>query len=222
VEQLRSIGHAAGGTVNDAALAAVAVGLDRLLAGRGEVPEVLFASVPLALRRRASTRDLGNQTVGMRVPLPLGGGLVARIERIARFTREHRSYRFDPAAVALFGVVWWGFVNPIGAWLASRQRLVNLFVTNVPGPPQPLSLLGSEVVEVVPVPPTMGNVPIAVGVFSYAGRLTLSVNADPDAVPDLDVFVEGLEEALGSCAASAEYPPTTSLHEQPIALTVRG
>ena len=37
---------------------------------------------------------------------------------------------------------------------------------------------------------------LGIGVLSYAGQLNATVVADPDAVPDLPVFLTGLRRAL--------------------------
>jgi hypothetical protein len=124
------------------------------------------------------------------------GTLASRIEQIAGFTRLHRAYRLDPAAVGLFSAVRDLFGSSVGRWYIARQRLINVFVTNMVGPSEPLSMLGAEVLDIVPVAPISGNVPIAIGVLSYAGTLTVSVNADPEALPDLEAFVAGLRHAM--------------------------
>ena len=197
LEEFHAMARSAGGTINDAVLAAVATGLERLNAARGETPDVLYASIPVALRQGGSANELGNRVTGMRVPLRMGPGtLTSRIKQIAGFTRLHKAYRLDPAAVGLFGALRDLFGSSVGRWYIERQRLINVFVTNMVGPSGPLSMLGAAVLDIVPVAPISGNVPIAIGVLSYAGTLTVSVNADPEAVPDLDTFVAGLRHAM--------------------------
>jgi hypothetical protein len=44
-----------------------------------------------------------------------------------------------------------------------RQRIVNGYVANVPGPPVPLYLTGARVLELIPVVPLTGNVTLGVG-----------------------------------------------------------
>ncbi len=67
--------------------------------------------------------------------------------------------------------------------LLARQRLVNLYVTNVPGPPVPLYLAGARLLELFPMVPIEGNLTLTLGVFSYAGQLNLTAVADRDACP---------------------------------------
>jgi hypothetical protein len=54
---------------------------------------------------------------------------------------------------------------------ATHQWLLNLAVSNVPGPPVPLYLAGAQLLEIFPVVPLVGNQTLNVGVLSYAGQL---------------------------------------------------
>ena len=78
----------------------------------------------------------------------------------------------------------------------TRQRFMNLWVTNVPGPPVPLYLAGARLLELFPVVPIQGNLTLMVGVLSYAGQLNLTAVADRDACPDIEVFAQGVRGAL--------------------------
>jgi hypothetical protein len=91
-----------------------------------------------------------------------------------------------------------GLVAVQRAWyrLLARQRTVNLVVTNVPGPPVPLYLAGARLLELFPVAAIMGNLTLAVAVLSYAGQLNLTVIADRDTCPDLEVLAQGTRAAL--------------------------
>jgi diacylglycerol O-acyltransferase / wax synthase len=89
-----------------------------------------------------------------------------------------------------------------------HQHLVDLFVTNVPGPQLPLFLLGARLLEVFPVVQVAGNVPLSVAVLSYDGQLNIGIQSDPDGCPDLDVFAAGLRRSLDELAAAT--PPPVS------------
>lgn len=84
-----------------------------------------------------------------------------------------------------------------------HQRFVHTFVSNVRGPSTSLSFAGREVDRVIPVAVTPGNVGVSFEVLSYAGRLTITVIADPDVLAEQDRLTTALAEELGSlCAAS--------------------
>jgi diacylglycerol O-acyltransferase / wax synthase len=85
--------------------------------------------------------------------------------------------------------------------LARRQWLVNAFVTNMPGPREPLYLLGARIESVQPVVGLAGNVTIVFAALSYQGRLDVVVDADAAACPDVDVLVSGMRRAWEALAA---------------------
>ena len=78
----------------------------------------------------------------------------------------------------------------------ARQRFMNAYVANVPGPPNPLYFARAALLEVFPIVPITANISIGVGALSYAGQFNITVVADRDLCPDLDVFVTGLRRSL--------------------------
>lgn len=69
-------------------------------------------------------------------------------------------------------------------------------MTNLRGPAQPLQFLGATVTDVLPIVGISGNVTVSFAVFSYAGKLTVTIIADPDATEDLDLLREALHDEL--------------------------
>ncbi|HET7247442.1 MAG TPA: wax ester/triacylglycerol synthase family O-acyltransferase [Streptosporangiaceae bacterium] len=189
--QAKAAAHAHGATVNDLVLAAVAGGAHRLLAGRGELRPglVLKASVAAAARDPADLAASGNRAAIMLVPLPVGEPDPGRrLSQIAQATRERKCHPpYQPGG--RIAQRWMVHVM-------SRQRLVNLFTSNLPGPPQPLYFAGAQILEIFQAGVVQGNVTIAVGVLSYAGQLNFTIVGDADAVPDLKAFADGLTQAL--------------------------
>jgi len=66
--------------------------------------------------------------------------------------------------------------------LVRRQRMVDTFCSNLRGPAEEGRLAGRRVTDVVPLGTVSGNVPATFTALSYAGRLTVTVAADPAAV----------------------------------------
>ncbi|MGY1700235.1 wax ester/triacylglycerol synthase family O-acyltransferase [Geodermatophilus sp. SYSU D00766] len=203
LDEVRAVAHAHGATVNDVLLCLVAGGLRALLRGRGEPDDVVVrVYVPVSLRaadQRATAR--GNLISQMVVPLPLGiPSPEARLERIVAETARRKA-RPRPSLGALFAN---RFVGPVVLALL-RRNPVNVETADVPGPEQPVYLAGARVVEVFPVLNLIGNVPLGIGTLSYAGRLGVLAIADREAVPDLDVLVDGARAELR--ALTATLPP---------------
>jgi hypothetical protein len=94
--------------------------------------------------------------------------------------------------------------------VAARERWAAVYVADVPGPRARLYLQGAELLELLPVVPIAGRTPIGVGALSYAGDLGITVVADRDACPDIEVFTDGLDAALTELAAEAPRPVVSS------------
>jgi hypothetical protein len=89
-----------------------------------------------------------------------------------------------------------------------RQRFMNAYVANVPGPPNPLYFAGASLLEIFPIVPITANISIGVGALSYAGQFNITVVADRELCPDLEVFAAGLHRSLERLERSAA--PTVS------------
>lgn len=188
--------RAAGATVNDALLAAVASGYLALLSDAGEqIPARLPVSVPVALKRRGTS---GNQVGVMLVRLPLGElDADERVRLIAEQTRDEKLRAREQGTLEFMR-------GPIGARImervAHRQHLVAGFVTNVPGPVGTFRLAGAPVVAIWPVAVLAANVRLGVAAVSYAGRLQCGVHFDAENVPGA-IFARAMDLELERLAA---------------------
>ena len=89
---------------------------------------------------------------------------------------------------------------------AASAGTQNMLVTNVPGPPLPMYLLGAEMLSLFAQAPLIQNVGLAVSVVSYNGNVGWGFNADYDLLPDLRIFTRSVAESferLAKAAASA-------------------
>jgi hypothetical protein len=94
---------------------------------------------------------------------------------------------------------------------------VNLVVTNVPGSPQPLYLLGAKATSITPVVPLGPNTALGVALLSHVDALTFGLHVDPDLCPDVDRLTEEIREAADQLLAAAR----AGRHD-PIGLPVDG
>ncbi|HEX6360344.1 wax ester/triacylglycerol synthase domain-containing protein [Actinophytocola sp.] len=195
---VKEIAHAHDATVGDVVLAAIGGGLRDLLLARGEPVENLAprAFVPVALRRE---RPGGNRTGAMFVPLPIGVADPARRLRLIAEETAVRRRMSHPAADALMpsAVLQRGFLRRM-----AHQSWANTYLANVPGPREPLRIAGAPVLALFPLVPLVGNVTLGVGALSYIDQFNLTVVADPDACPDVEVFVHGLRTTLRTCSSN--------------------
>lgn len=205
---IRAVAAPHGATVNDVVLSAVAGGLRSLFLARREEVEAtrtVHVLVPVSVRSDAGTPTLGNQVGGLVVPLPIGiGDPAERLQAIAAITTALKASGEAQAADGILHLL--DLLPPPLAHLIQhgidRQPLVNMVVTNVPGPDFPLYALGSRLLEAFPLVPLGARMSLEVAVLSYAGQLTLGVVSDRSACPDAPVFTDGLGEALAALGAS--------------------
>jgi diacylglycerol O-acyltransferase / wax synthase len=196
LEGAKSVAHTHGATVNDVLMTAVAAGYADLFRSRGEPVDgvVLRAFVPVSLHREPGEAR-GNVDAGMLVPLPIGElDDIRRLEKIAAETAE-RKKKSRPAAGSMFRTV---LLQRAFLRLMPRQRFMNAYVANVPGPPVPLYFAGAPLLDICPIVPLTANVSIGVGALSYARQFNLAVVADRDLCPDIEVFVDGVRRSLGA------------------------
>jgi WS/DGAT/MGAT family acyltransferase len=220
LELAKNIAHTHGATVNDVLLTAVAAGYAHLLASRGEPTDgvVLRAFVPVSLHGQQPGQAQGNVDAGMLVPLPIGErDDIRRLETIAAETAQ-RKKKVRPPAGSLFRTV---LLQRAFLRLMPRQRFMNAYVANVPGPPILLYFAGAPLVEIFPIVPLSANISIGVGALSYTGQFNLAVVADRELCPDLEVFVDGVrgslevQERRASAYSGVTALPETQRHPMP-------
>jgi diacylglycerol O-acyltransferase / wax synthase len=189
LDSLKVAAHAHGAKVNDVVLAAVGGGARRLLESRGELsPDLaIHVAVPASIRRPGET---GGNRVGIRiVRVPVGErDAVRRLEVIAVQTAAQRGRApYQPNGRFL------------QRWMVRamfHQRLINIVVSNVVGPPVPVCFARARMHEVFQLSVLQGNLGLGVGVLSYAGGLYVDIAADVDVVPDIEAFATGMTDAL--------------------------
>ena len=202
LEDYRRVRAAHGGTVNDVILAVVAGALRIWLLTRGESvtpATAVRAMVPVSVQDGVGAR--GSRVASYFVDLPVGEpSPVMRLHQVSYAMKAHKESGQAVGAPALVALS--GFAPPTihsaAARLASglTSRLFNVVVTNVPGPQYPLFAAGAQMLETYPVDPLGRGQAVSVGLTSYDGAVYFGLNADRDAMPDVEVLAQCLEESL--------------------------
>jgi diacylglycerol O-acyltransferase len=212
LDQFKAVKNALGGTVNDVVLASVAGALGRYLRLRGESTEdlVLRAMVPVSVRADVERGALGNRVAAMWAPLPVG--LSDPVQRLLSISRDMEGVKDSGQAVGAEVLTQLsGFAPPTimaqAARLQARQRLFNLVVTNVPGPQFPLYMLGRQLEAMYPMVPLAENQALGIAILSYNGQLNFGLNADYDALPDLEALADELRASTEELVAAAGESP---------------
>jgi diacylglycerol O-acyltransferase / wax synthase len=204
--ELKRIRAARGTTVNDVVLAAVTRAFRDLLYERGELTErmVVRSLVPVSVRGPGEDGAITNRVSAVLANLPVGEpDPLRRLRLLQREMDGLKHTRQAAGAEALTG--WLGLVlGAAPAWLAlgtrvayrTPQLLVQTVTTNVPGPRQPLYVLGRRLTALHPYVPIGNAVRVSVAILSYVDTVSFGVTADYDSSPDLDFFSRGIQRGL--------------------------
>jgi diacylglycerol O-acyltransferase len=208
-------------TINDLVLAITAGALRELLLrydGRADAP--LIASVPASLDT-SPDRMTGNELFGLNVSLPVHvDDPMERIRLVAvatRFAKE--DFRLIGPEIV---TQWAAYLPPALApaafrWLSKRDtqnKLMNLPVSNVPGPRERGRIGGATISEIYSVGPLMAGCGINITVWSYVDQLNISVLTDDLTLEDpheaTDAMVHAFAEIRRAAGISAELTEVTT------------
>ncbi|MFL5904330.1 MAG: WS/DGAT domain-containing protein, partial [Solirubrobacteraceae bacterium] len=84
---------------------------------------------------------------------------------------------------------------------SSREFAIN--VSNVPGPREPVTILGARLARLISFSEVGIDHALRVSAVSLNGAMTIGLCADPDMVEDLDGLAAGIGEALSELRAHA-------------------
>ncbi len=211
LSDLKDIRRAHGGTVNDVVLAITAGALRSWLMTRGESVgsrTTIRAMVPVSVRDEGDAGG-GNRVAAFIVDLPVGEpDPVVRLQRISYDMAQHKESGQMLGAEAIVALA--GFAPPtlhaLGARVGSdlSKRVYNVVITNVPGPQFPLYAGGALMLAAYPVVPLAKGQAVSIGLTSYNGGIYFGLNADRDAMPDVDILAQCLLDATEELKDASE------------------
>ena len=199
-------------SVNDAFMAAIAVGMDAYHRRHGVVVEELRVNVPISLRGDAGDRSAqaSNAVSIARFPIPIAG--LTPLEHMERAHALVDKWREEPAirlADPLAEVSW---LVPV-PMLAQAAQASDVTTSNVPGPPIPLYLAGVRMVAAYPLVATIGAA-VNITMVTYDGTAYIGISADDRAVSDLADLVEDLRSGFAH-VTGAEVGPADPYADAP-------
>ncbi len=199
---LKAAGRAAGGSLNDAFLAAVTGGLRRYHHEHGVDVAELRVTMPISIRTDEDAAG-GNRLTLMRFALPVSvEDPGERIREIRVQTGAAQRERSLPHTQTIAGAL-----NLLPRWyVGAILRHVDFLASDVPGIPIPVHLGGAAVQMQYAFGPTIGA-SVNVTLVSYVDTCAVGVNVDTGAIPDVDLFhaciVAGFDEVLATGATTA-------------------
>jgi diacylglycerol O-acyltransferase len=198
-DELKAAGRAAGGSVNDAFLAALLGGVRRYHEKLSLTVDFIPVAIPVSLRTDAD--PLGaNKFAGARFVAPVGEAdpktRIAAIHDLIADARLEPALGFldliAPVVSRLPGVV-------LSRIAGEMTGLSDLQASNLGAIGRPLYLAGARVTRVYPMGPRPG-IPAMVAMLTYEGTCCIAVNFDPEAITDAPAFSvclrAGFEEVI--------------------------
>jgi len=222
LSNIKRLKDVTGGTVNDVVMAIVAGALREYLLMHDALPDrPLRAMVPVSIRTGDEDDTWTNRVSGLVADLPTD--TPDPVERVARCKQAmdaaKRQFELVPAD-ALADITQ--FSSPVVATsairLASQLRLadrvqspVNVIVSNVPGPRQPLYFSGARLEQYIPVSTVAEGMGLNITVHSYLDELTFGLISCRELVPDLwkmvDLHIDEIDNLFEATGAEWAVPP---------------
>lgn len=192
-----------GAPLNDAVLAIVAGGLRRWVEHHHGALGAVRVRVPVSLHHEGD--DAGNRDSFFSVGLPLNeADPAARLRAVHAATAVRKADRdaeeMDHLLRGLAGVS--PRLGRFCSRLEESPRRFAVSVSNVPGPPDPVTVLGSPVRALHSIAEIGERHALRISAISLAGTLCLGFCADPAIVDDLQVMADGVEVEAAALVAA--------------------
>ena len=143
---------------------------------------------------------LGNNSGGLFLNLPVS--VPDPLKRLEK-TKDRINKLKNSSHPHLFSFIYFkivgGLPEIIGRFSTfSVNRHVSLIVSNVPGPTEPIHLMGSPIDSVIFSPPLHGDIGLVCSIFSYNNKIRLTVMSDKSIMKDLSLLTKYFEQEVHS------------------------
>jgi WS/DGAT/MGAT family acyltransferase len=211
--EVKEVKQAFGVTVNDVVLAVCAGALRRYLEMRGRVPDkALLAAIPASVRTQDERGVMGNRVSAMFATLatqlddPVDRLFAAR-EVMSGAKQVHEDIGgntlhewAEVAAPMLFS----RGMRLYERLLEGRHPpIINLIVSNVPGPTFPLYCAGARLVSLFPLGPLLAGTGLNITVLSYLDSVGFGLIGCREIVPNIGAIAAAVPDALSELLKAA-------------------
>ena len=193
---VKAIGHALGCSINDVLLACVAGAIGAWLRDEGDDPagKEIRAMVPVNLRPIEDAWQLGNRFGLAPLVLPIGiDNPVARVAAVRARMSELKSSYQPLLAFAVLAVAGHMVQTVQDALLGLFAKKATAVMTNVPGPPVPLTFCGSTLRQTMFWVPASGEIGVGVSILSYGGGVQFGLITDEALCADPQAIIDRFE-----------------------------
>lgn len=200
MEAIRQAKRRYGGSVDDVVLASVAAGLRAYLNSvqYPEIPHALRAMVPVATGPTAPS-TLGNHVTTVFVDLPLDAVEFPELVRIVATEKLQRRSAHEAAGMSVLIEAAGLLPNPLHEMvvrIVGGMPFANLVLSDVPGPDEPMYLLGRRIAACYPMIPLPTGIGLSIATVSMGGVMSVGIVADPGLVPEASRLARAIEHVI--------------------------
>jgi WS/DGAT/MGAT family acyltransferase len=205
---------AAGVKLNDVVLAVVTGAVSRYVEQVGAHTNRVRVVVPVSTHGINPAGEIENRFTMMFVNLAEAPDPLERLRMVAAETGRVKASlqsNLGGTVLTLGGLLPQRLLRSVAPKVLHHQPFVNVVVTNLTGSREPLYLFGSRLLEMYPFVTVTANLGVTFGVVSYAGTLGIGITVDADAVPDVTVLAQAVEEAATELVGASEAAAAASV-----------
>ena len=203
LDLVKAVGQSLGAKVNDVLMSAAGGAVRRYFESVGQPVEdvTVRVAVPFNVRSLDRAHELGNSFALVFVELPVSPP-TAR-ERLATVKAHMDAVKESAEPAVVFGIL-----QSIGrAPMWAHRLVVTMFsqkasgvMTNVPGPTEPLHIVGAPVTTLMFWVPQAGDIGLGISLLSLNGSVRVGVTTDAAFVADPSALARAFEEEFAALA----------------------
>jgi hypothetical protein len=202
---LKAAAKSAGGSVNDAFLAAVLGGFRRYHEHFSVPVDTMPVAMPISLRTAADTPG-GNRFAAARFAAPVAEpDPRERMQQVREFVITARAEPAINAATLLSPALSHLPGSLVARILASLTSRNDAQVSNVPGIPYPVYMAGARITRMYPFGPLPGCAAM-ITLISHDGTCCIGINMDAAAITDPALFQRSLSKGIDEVLALSSTP----------------
>jgi diacylglycerol O-acyltransferase / wax synthase len=201
MDGIRRIKQRLGGSIDDVLLAVVADGLSHYIRHHRypAEPKALRAMVPVSTRPASDRSSLGNHVTAVFVDLPLDARDPAALVRTIAASKSLLRSTHAATGMSMLIEAAGRLPNPLHEAVvrfAGGLRFANLVLSDVPGPDEPLLMMGRRIAACYPMLPLAPAVGLSIASISFGGVMGVGVVTDPDLLPKPERLANAIERAV--------------------------